>query len=188
MRRLFAIVLLLPLCLAPASPTAAARPVRTSAGGGEMLNQFGNMQMEVSNPQSALAAAERAVRKLGGDIQHSSSDIDNGSLNASVPRSQLGELMQVMRSISGRVTHSSTSSSDLTANVHTAEARLRDLALAEAELAKALKNASTPDATRGLMILHELGSRERQNFESQLDSFRQQAERAQFSISFTRVR
>ena len=90
--------------------------------------------------------------------------------------------------MSGRITHSSTSSSDLTASVRMAKDRLRDLALADAELAKALKNASSTDATRGLMILHELSSRERQTFESQLDSFEQQARNAQFSIGFTRVR
>ena len=189
MRRPLAYALLLPLALAPALPTSASSTkVPASASEGEVVSLFGNMQMEVGNPETAAAAAERAVRKLGGTVQHSSSDTDNASISASVPRSQLGPLMQAMRSMSGRVTHSSSSSSDLTSSVRMAKDRLRDLALADGELAKALKNASSTDATRGLMILHELSSRERQNFESQLDSFQQQARHAQFSISFTRVR
>jgi multidrug resistance efflux pump len=188
MRRWFSIVLLLPFCFAPALPSSAARPAPAAVADGELLSHFGNMQMEVANPESAVASAERAVRKLGGEIQHSQSDIENSSLNASVPRSQLGAMMQAMRSLSGRITHSSTSSSDLTSSMRMAKDRLRDLDLGDAELAKALKNASSPDATRGLLVLHELSSRERQNFQSQVDSFEQQARRAQFSISFTRVR
>ncbi len=189
MRRRLAFALLVPLALAPALPTSA-RPAKDAAAAseGEFVSHFGSMQMEVGNPESALAAAERAVRKLGGTVQHSSSDTDNASLSASVPRSQLGPLMQAMRSLSGRITHSSSSSSDFSASVRMAKDRLRDLALADAELAKALKTASSPDATRGLLVLHDLSNRERQNFENQLNGFQQQVRSAQFSIGFTRVR
>lgn len=187
MRRVSSIVLLLPFCLAPALPSEARPTAASSAAAEEFVSHFGNMNLEVANPESAVAAAERAVRKLGGSVQHSSSDTSNGNLSASVPRSQLIPLMQAMRSISGRVTHSSSSSSDFTASVRQAKDRLRDLKFAERELARALKTADGDDATRGLMVLVELTSRERQNFESQLDSFQQQSRSAQFSIGFTRA-
>jgi hypothetical protein len=188
MRRVLSIVLLLPLTLVPALPTSAARPAASAPRDDEHVSHFGNMNMEVSNPETAVAAAERAVRKLGGNVSHSSSDVENASLSATIPRSQLGPLMQAMRLMSGRVTHSSTSTSDFTASARQAKDRLRDLSLADAELARALKNAATPEATRGLLVLHELSTRERQSFESQLDSFEQQSRNSQFSIGFTRVK
>jgi hypothetical protein len=69
-----------------------------------------------------------------------------------------------------------------------AQDRLRDLELASHELGKAMKAASDADATRGLVILHELANNERRNLQSQIDSFHQQSKQAQFSVSFSRPR
>ena len=190
MRRVWSVCLLLPLALVlgPARPSEAKRPMPAAMASSKVTSTFGSMSMEVSNPTTAVASAERAIRKVGGTITHSSSNTDNGNLNASIPTSRLNAAMRAIRSIPGRVTNSNTSSSDLTFSMRNTKDRLADLELAAKELAKAMKNATDDDATRGLVILHELANNERRNLRSQLDSFTQQSKNAQFSISFSRPR
>lgn len=197
MRRFFVPIALLGLCIvsAPARAELSSKPssavAKDSADLGDpegFRSQQISMQMAVTSPQSAVAKAERAVRKMGGIVQSSNASASNGSLNAQIPPGQLNALTRVVRRLPGTVTSTNTHTNDYRQYATTAIERMRVLNLAEKQLARTLAQTTDQDSIRGLLLLGELITRDRDSSRSSLRSYRDQTTLATFSVNFTKLK
>jgi hypothetical protein len=147
-----------------------------------------SMSLEVPDPVKAHADAERLIVKLGGEVMSSSASTDSGHLSARVGERKLQSVIDALQSVPGRVSNVSRNLNDFSQSAKQSAERLRRLDHADAELVRAIKSASDTDAVDGLMLLRELSESDRQSQESQIDSLRQESERAQIHISFSILR
>lgn len=147
-----------------------------------------SLSLEVPDPVKAHAEAERMIVKLGGEVMSSSASTDSGHLSARVGERQLQSVIDALQSTPGRVGSVSRNLNDFSQSARQSADRLRRLDLADAELVRAIKSAGDADAVDGLMLLRELSQNERQSQESQIESLRQESERAQIHVSFSVLR
>lgn len=146
------------------------------------------MSLEVPDPVKAHAEAERLIVKLGGEVMSSSASTDSGHLSARIGERRLQSAIDALQSTPGRVANVSRNLNDFTQSAKQSAERLRRLDHADAELVRAIKAAGDADAVDGLMLLRELSQSERQSQESQIESLRQESERAQIHVSFSPLR
>jgi hypothetical protein len=166
---------------APASATKkAARAIDPE----KFRSSVASMSLEVPDPVKAHADAERLIVKLGGEVVSSNASADSGHLSARLDERRLQAAIDALQAIPGRVGNVSRNLNDFTQSARMAADRLHRLDLADAELVRAIKSAADADAVDGLMLLRELSQNERQSQESQIDSLRQESERAQLHMSF----
>lgn len=147
-----------------------------------------SMSLEVPDPVKAHADAERMLVKLGADVMSSSASTDSGHLSVRIGERRLQSAIDALHSIPGRVGSMNRSLNDFSQSVRTSIDRLRRLDHADAEIVRAIKGTADADAIDGLMLLRELSNNERQSHESQIESLRQESERAQLHISFSVLR
>ena len=147
-----------------------------------------SMSLEVPDPVKAHAEAERLVVKLGGEVTSSSSSTESAHLSARVGERRLQGVVDALQSTPGRVSNVSRHMNDFASTAKMAAERLRRLDLADAELVRAIKSASDSDAVDGLMMLRELSQTERQSQENQIESLRQESDRAHIHVSFSVLR
>jgi hypothetical protein len=147
-----------------------------------------SVSLEVPDPVKAHADAERLIVKLGGEVMSSSASTESGHLSARVGERRLQSVIDALQSTPGRVGSVSRNLNDFSQSARQSAERLRRLDLADAELVRAIKSASDADAVDGLMLLRELSQNDRQSQESQIESFRQESERAQIHVSFSVLR
>lgn len=147
-----------------------------------------SISLEVPDPVKAHADAERMIVKLGGEVMSSSASGESGHLSARVGERRLQSVIDALQSTPGRVGSVSRNLNDFGQSAMQAADRLRRLDLADAELVRAMKSASDADAVDGLMLLRELSQSDRQSQESQIESLRQESERAQIHVSFSVLR
>ena len=188
MRRLgivFCLLLGSVLVAGPSSAQSTKGKGRTKTAAAH-LQQSANVSMTSTAPLTTLAKAERAIRQSGGQVQSSSGNDNNASVNGRVPPGRLDDVLTAVRSLPGRVTGTNRHTGDITSSVHQYERRLDNLELAEVALARAMEKASE-DERRGLVVLFELAERERTNVNNQLDNYERQTELATISISITRA-
>lgn len=147
-----------------------------------------SISLEVPDPVKAHADAERMIVKLGGEVMSSSASTESGHLSARVGERRLQSVIDALQATPGRVGSVSRNMNDFSQSARQSADRLRRLDLADAELVRAIKSASDADAVDGLMLLRELSQNDRQSQESQIESFRQESERAQIHVSFSVLR
>ena len=147
-----------------------------------------SMSLEVPDPVKAHAEAERLIVKLGGEVMSSSASTDSGHLSARIGERRLQSAIDALQATPGRVANVNRNLNDFAQSAKQSAERLRRLDHADAELVKAIKAAGDADAVDGLMLLRELSQSERQSQESQIDSLRQESERAQIHVSFSLLR
>jgi multidrug resistance efflux pump len=147
-----------------------------------------SMSLEVPDPVKAHGDAERMLVKLGAEVSSSSATTDSAHLSVRIGERRLQSALDALRSLPGRVGNVNRNTNDFAQSVRVSAERLRRLDRADAELVRAIKATSDSDAVDGLMLLRELSQNERVNHESQIDSLRQESERAQLHISFSVLR
>lgn len=143
-----------------------------------------SVSLEVPDPVKGHADAERMLVKLGAEVMSSSASSDSGHLSVRIGERRLQSALDALASVPGRISSVSRNLNDFSQSARMSAERLRRLDHADAEVVRAIKSASDPEAIDGLMLLRELSQNDRQSQESQLDSFRQESERAQLHISF----
>jgi multidrug resistance efflux pump len=147
-----------------------------------------SVSLEVPDPVKAHGDAERTLVKLGADVISSSASTDSGHLSVRIDERRLQSALDALRSLPGRVGNVNRNLNDFAQSARTSAERLRRLDLADAEITRAIKSAADADAVDGLMLLRELSQNDRMSHESQIDSLRQESERAQLHISFSVLR
>jgi multidrug resistance efflux pump len=147
-----------------------------------------SLSLEVPDPVKAHGDAERLLVKLGAEVNSSSASTDSGHLSVRIPERRLQSALDAVRAIPGRVGNVNRNTNDFTQSAKSAAERLQRLDRADAEIVRAIKSASDSDAVDGLMLLRELSQNDRLSQESQIDSLRQESERAQLHISFSVLR
>lgn len=150
--------------------------------------QSANINLEVPDPMRAVADAERLVRKMGGEIQSSNGSADSAHLSAKLGERRLQAAVDAVRKLPGTVSSVHRNVNDFSQNARQSTDRLRRLAKADGALVRAVKTAPDADAVDGLMLLRELADQERRNIEQQIESLREQSDRAQLHVSFSRMR
>lgn len=171
-----------------AAPEAAAKKVSRTIDPEKFRASVASMSLEVPDPVKAHGEAERLVVKLGGEVMSSSASTDSGHLSARVGERRLQAVIDALSAMPGRVGSVSRNLNDFTQSAKQSAERLRRLDHADAELVRAIKATSDADAVDGLMLLRELSQNERQSQESQIESLRQESERAQIHVSFSLLR
>lgn len=171
-----------------AAPEAAAKKVSRTIDPEKFRASVASMSLEVPDPVKAHGEAERLVVKLGGEVMSSSASTDSGHLSARVGERRLQAVIDALSAMPGRVGSVSRNLNDFTQSAKQSAERLRRLDHADAELVRAIKATSDADAVDGLMLLRELSQSERQSQESQIESLRQESERAQIHVSFSLLR
>lgn len=171
-----------------AAPEAASKKVSRTIDPEKFRASVASMSLEVPDPVKAHAEAERLVVKLGGEVMSSSASTDSGHLSARVGERRLQAVIDALSAMPGRVGSVSRNLNDFTQSAKQSAERLRRLDHADAELVRAIKATSDADAVDGLMLLRELSQSDRQSQESQIESLRQESERAQIHVSFSLLR
>jgi hypothetical protein len=171
-----------------AAPEVAAKKPSRSIDPEKFRASVASMSLEVPDPVKAHADAERMIVKLGGEVMSSSASTDSAHLSARIGERRLQSVLDALQSTPGRVSSVSRNLNDFAQSAKQSADRLHRLDLADAELLRAIKSASDTDAVDGLMLLRELSQSDRQSQESQIDSLRQESERAQIHISFSLLR
>lgn len=171
-----------------AAPEAASKKAARTIDPDRFRASVASMSLEVPDPVKAHAEAERLVIKLGGEVMSSSASTDSGHLSARVGERRLQAVIDALSAMPGRVGSVSRNLNDFTQSAKQSAERLRRLDHADAELVRAIKAASDADAVDGLMLLRELSQSDRQSQESQIESLRQESERAQIHVSFSVLR
>ena len=170
------------------APEAASKKAARTIDPERFRASVASVNLEVPDPVKAHADAERLVIKLGGEVMSSSASTDSGHLSARVGERRLQAVVDALSAMPGRVGSVSRNLNDFSQSAKQSAERLRRLDHADAELVRAIKAAGDADAVDGLMLLRELSQSERQSQESQIESLRQESERAQIHVSFSVLR
>jgi hypothetical protein len=137
------------------------------------------------NPTQTVASLEKAVFELGGQINYSSGNDNNGNLQGRVPFDKLKELRDLARQASVDFQSENRSSSDMRAELRRLSERRAALSRAHEGLDRLSHQGEGLDPGASA-VLHELVQRERTSVDQQLDSYGQQLSGVQINFSVSR--
>lgn len=197
MRRILGFASVLGLLALPAGATAQSGPKKDASyapAKGKAKAKFDvdryksrnvHITMTVADPEKALARAERLVVKHGGKVQNSNSNNNNASISVKFRPGRMKTAVSAVRAFPGEVTNFSSHTNDYATTARQSYDRLERLANADKAVVFALKNSPPDHVVDGATMLRELTERERQNIESQLQSYREQSEGEQLHVNFS---
>ena len=145
-----------------------------------------NLNLVVDNPGEALSQAETLLRKLDGEVSYASSNPDNANLNGRVPVDARHQFRDALVKLAREIQSENMSTSDVGVEVRRLRRRLTTLQEADAQVARMVAGQSDPNQVEPAALLRELTERERQNIESQLQSYLTQTKDGQVNVSFTK--
>jgi hypothetical protein len=173
----------------PIAPTAASVPAAPSDPFAELPGTtiyHVSLNLVVDNPAAALEETERVLRKLGGEITYGSANGETANLNGRVPVEARHQLRDALVKLAREITQENMSTSDVSHDVRRLRRRLGSLQQSDAMVAAMVAAQSDPPRIEAAALLRELTERERQNIESQLQSYMTQTKDGQVNVSFTK--
>jgi hypothetical protein len=181
---------------AAADASAAVTPVAPLRPGARLLAPIDdrswqvrsiNLAMAVDDPAEALAAARKAVEKLGGEVTNASANGDNASLGATVPIRRHEAVRAALSRIEGIVQNESSSTADQRPYVEQLHDRGRLLTHAQSQLDAMMRSATEPRTVDALTLLHQLAKQDLDNVTTQIANYARQTEASQVYVTFVRT-
>jgi hypothetical protein len=113
----------------------------------QLIVYTGSLQLEVSDLTAAVAAADQAVRNVGGRIEASSaSDTEHGkfaTVTYRIPAARWAEAVAALKALAAKVVDENIGTEDVTAQVVDLDARLANLRVTETALQAIMDRATT---------------------------------------------
>lgn len=174
---------------APATISPATVPTPATSEGPVML-QSASMSLIAADPVGSAAALQEMVLQAGGFVASSSSwsspdGSSYASLSARVPPDRLAALSRSAVEGAIQVQSNSMYAQDVSADFQRLLQRAADLERAEADLGRFFADGRSPVDVTSLMLLNELLRQERNNIESQIQSYQGRMVLASLDISWS---
>ena len=142
-----------------------------------------NLTVQVQDPSTAVDHARSILDKGGATIQNANRQGQNGSINATTDRTTYAKVAAALRDLKGVVISESASQNDLGPQIRQLRERLDLAREADDRLANMAKVADAAEL-EPVMYLLELNHRERQNLESQIRNYWDQAGKTYVYLNF----